>query len=386
MEERVVINCPHCWKPYSVRKSVLGQSARCPECREIFTLQVDRPHSEDEITNWLHESAGGPAPNATQAGLRVVDEPEDTGSPVEPAAAFSERPESAQKPGQKLLLHTVDQSGAHFQFDAALLRDLEFRASFPRLCAQCLADHGLTIHLVQWPDKLPPHEVVGGRSLRTPAVVKVEELPTLDPVKALEYLARQDYLPEPFDLPFPYYVCEDCSPTGLVYTNISVSDEGEQYWLSVLNLHIACLFFANNCGTNNDTYRKLRSHSELRQESRWDALPLVIRDRMSRWFKLKSGEHFVEYVPDNEFSKMEAGLGGVVITDQRLVYQKREVTREYPLKDPLTVTKKKVHRALEIEISSLACGTVTLQVDNKSWDSMKNHLDSVGARVRIVVR
>lgn len=381
-EERVLVQCPHCRAAYKVRCTILGREAKCPQCQKVFALIVPDYHSEDEIFDWLQQApaSSAQAPDATAVGLKVTET--DTNGGVSPEKSVSdEKPVEAVK---KLYLHSITDMGAYFWFAAESLAEPEFRASLPQLCASCMTDSDLYVHLVQWPSKLPGWEAIGKRELRTKAVIRLEELPKVDPVALLTYLPRQENLPFPYRLPFPYYVCGHCSPSGLVHTNTSFSGGLERCWLTISNLDIATGFYSTLCGADDDSFSKLCKSSELSKKDRWQLMPLAMRNRISQWFKPQAGEHFVDYLPDEDFSKTEAGAAGLVITDRRSVYHKYQTWREYPLTDAVTVTTKSTSVGARVEMYSVGSGRCVLKLDSKSWISLKQHMKGLQARVKFL--
>jgi len=385
VEQRVLVTCPHCKQGYRVRHSQLGRQAKCSSCSNQFELLVPDYHKENEIMDWLEEAGANQsaqAPDATAAGLKVNEAHEANASSQMPGVAATGPKE--RKAGERLHLHTINQMGAYMWFPASALSDLEFRASFPQMCSNCLTDKRLLIHLVQWPSKLPGWSQLGTREVHTRPVTKLDELPQVDRVGVLSYLPRQENLPYPYSLPFPYYVCEDCSPAGLIHTNTSSSSSEERCWLSVSNLDIACQFYAHNRGTDDADYHKLRTHRELSKEDRWAALPLAVRNRIGQWFKPQEGERFLNYIPDEDFSKAEAGAAGLVISDRRLVCHKAQTWRDYPLTESITVTRQSIPEGMRVELHSMKHGRAVLKLSGKSWVTLEQYLKGLKTGIKFV--
>lgn len=381
MESRVLVACPSCQAPYRVRRSVLGQSAKCPKCGHTFALVVPKQHNEDEILTWLDEAGGGPteALNGTVAGLEIEVPPVE-----EPATEAAAPPPEPKERSDNLHLDRIDPMGAYFWFPADALEDVEFRASFPWMCANCLTKENLRVHLIQWPSKLRPNTVFGARQAPAPAVYRLDELPDTDQVGLLNHLPRQENLLYPFSLPFPYYVCSHCSPSGLIHANTSTTAEGSRCWLSVSNLEIASRFYAANRGTEDENHHKLIVESELARKSHWDALPLAVRNRLSKWYKPHETEQFIDYLPDEDFAKAESGQAGIVVTDRRLVYHKHQTWREYPLHEALTIKTRSTSRSTRVELFSMAHGKAVAKLDTKSWTDLNRYLKELkGSVIRV---
>ena len=82
---------------------------------------------------------------------------------------------------------------------------------------------------------------------------------------------------------------------------------------------------------------KLRAAVERSGASAWGALGLRTRLRLEPWCRFEPGERFLAYVPDPDFTRAEAGLAGVVVTDRRLIHHKFRRLRDVPLHKPLTL-------------------------------------------------
>lgn len=379
-EKRAIIECPQCRRMFRVRQSLLGRSAKCPKCQRVFTLAVPEYHNEDEIMNWLDEAAqSNQAPDATAAGLKVTDELRNGLNNSATAEQVMEK-----RPAEKLHLHSISDMGGYFWFLAEMLVEEDFRTSLPKICANCLTNKELNVHLVQWPSKLPGWDALGKKEQHNQAVIKLSSLPDVKVSELLKHLPQHENLPYPYKLPFPYYVCEHCSPVGLIITNTSFSSKAERCWLTISNLILASRLLARVCGSDNDAYRKLCKRSELVKEDHWRTLPLAVRTRISKWFKIKEGENFLDYLPDEDFSKAEAGIAGLVITDCRSVYHKYQTWREYPLNEPLTVTTKSTTAGTRVEMFSPAAGRSILKLDSKSRTNLKERLSGLEARVKFV--
>jgi hypothetical protein len=63
----------------------------------------------------------------------------------------------------------------------------------------------------------------------------------------------------------------------------------------------------------------------------WSALPDQVRQRLETWCRFQRGERFLHYFNDADFASKDAGLAGLVLTDQRLIYHKYRHLRSIAL-------------------------------------------------------
>jgi len=345
--------------------------------------------TDDEVMSWLSGSESGTSPEATQAGLPIAEKtgifepPVASPRPVVAAAQSKPADPPDHKPEDQLTLRTIDAMGAYFGFPARMLNSPAFRAAFPRQCCQCLSEKELKIHLVPWPNKLNEHTARSEKVPVPPPSLPLKQLLAMEPLNALAYLPMSENLPHPFNLPFPYYVCAHCSPSGLLLTTTSPGEDGERCWLSIFNLRIALRFLAAARGTDNDDYRKLASYCEDHHKDPWQSLPLGMQNRLAKWFKLKPGERFLDYLHDEDFSKMEGGLAGVVITDQRIVFHKFQAHREFTFDNELQIRRTDEAGQLKVEIFSMLHGKAVFRTDEKAWAALCAHVGALNGNVTI---
>ncbi|MFP3938165.1 MAG: hypothetical protein ACLFVW_07460 [Phycisphaerae bacterium] len=439
----IEVICPSCGAALKVPDDSMGKKGRCAVCKAVFKIAdvVGEPAtpeilSEDSILGWLAipdeeidraareaekqkqtRSAQRPAspdsladkpaePTAVEPSESTADKPdkqETENAPDEPgserqsqgsqdlrSAATTEEqpPEQAEDSGKELPIRMdhVDTMGAFFLFDSELLYDEDFRASFPQRCILCGTPRALSVYLVVWSSKLTDR-AKKDRSLqkRAPAVRKLDELGGLAGKDLLKVLGRVEHMPEPYCLPFPYYVCQSCSPLGAVVTDVHTTADGmkEICELGISSVPQAEQFIRHVAGTDSEVYRQLR---EVRQKAHGDAwlmLPLGVRNRIKQWFDQGEDERFVAYIPDADFVKAEAGTGGLVLTDQRLVYHKALANVEFPLTDDVHLEPKEKGSRLLIEISSPnAPRTVRLAAQPTYLDQLRSLLSRYSRRAK----
>ena len=136
-------------------------------------------------------------------------------------------------------------------------------------------------------------------------------------------------------------------------------------------------------GTDNDDYRRLVQQCEERRKDSWQRLPLGMQNRLAKWFKPNPGERFLEYLHDEDFSKMEGGLAGVVITDKRIVFHKFQAHREFSFDGEIQIRRKDDGGQLKVEIFSEPGGKAVLRTDEKAWAVLCARVGALHGKVTI---
>jgi len=99
---------------------------------------------------------------------------------------------------------------------------------------------------------------------------------------------------------------------------------------------VAGEFFRNNGGRGTSAYDQLVEERNRRRDP-WHDLAADVRQRISHWFEPRPGEQFVRFFRDAEFSPLETGVAGVVVTSSRLVFRKYAAHRDSLLTEPCRV-------------------------------------------------
>ena len=381
------VNCPFCAAVLRVPEKSLGKKGRCRACGKVFPVPFVVPTAEDTATDedvigWLGE-AGAP-----QSRPPVKSSVEATR--VSPAGGPRRAPSARPRPSHKsfpVRLGHVDDMGAFFLFDPKLLYDQDFRCSFPVKCIVCGGRRHLSVHVVIWSSKLPGRGQLG---MRTSYAHTVYELDKLGALRGRELLGRLDLvenLPEPYCLPFPYYVCHACSAVGAVVPDVRTSEDGDGQVceLGISSLERAEEFADAVCGKDSRVHRQLHRARQQSDDDSWRGLPLAVRSRIKQWYRPQEGEHFVAYIPDADFAKTEAGTAGIVMTDRRLVYHKFAAQVVLPLTQEMTISRKKSGDRTRLEIASPGSKTAILAAGPAGTERLRKCLSQQGALAHWVV-
>ncbi len=403
-DETIIIACPSCSQKYRVPEKRIGARAVCKKCGQRFKIAVEAPIDEDTLFGWMME--GDPGSESVMGSTAIFDrapsppEPDRrpaaskprepaTSKPREPAAATKRpRPASSAGPGSeqpttaRVRFDRIDEIGAYFEFPADKLVNRDLRLSMPQRCASCLSHKDLNVRLMIWGDKLPGKDALKLREAEVKTVRSLSALTDVYRDRWYDQLDDVDMLPAPFSLPFPYYVCRNCSSVGTVTCHV-LDHEGREFCqIAVANLTIALDFYGNNGGRNTPAYKRLLVAARSQRDNQWTALPFPVRAKISQWFTIQDGETFKGYFADSDFSRSEAGAAGLILTDRRMVYKKYTARREFKLTQggALEIEASKSAAMVEIvqpnqrtavlAVTPLAAGSLarSLQSLNFPWD------------------
>ncbi len=388
----VEVFCPGCGKLLTVSRENLGKKGRCHACKKVFVItetelldsvDLSKPGladtSVEDILDWLGKDGkpvGIQQPASSQTGVAA-------GQPESPRQVKPVKPASERKRYPVRLGH-VDDMGAFFLFSPDLLYEDDFRSAFPQKCIVCGKRRHLSIHLVVWFSKLPGRGEIGARTSYSRSVFELDEMDGLSGRELLAKLDRVGNLPEPYCLPFPYYLCRDCSPIGAVVPDVRFKADGRtrECELGIFSLKRAEEFVGIVCGSGSPVLKQVREALKKDRSDPWRALPLAIRSRIKQWFNLETGEKFVVYISDKDFSKTEAGLAGIVITDKRLVFRKFAAKIEIPLTERITIEPVTVKGRSQLQISSRSTKPALLVADDATTERFQTSLRRVGAKTK----
>ncbi|HDY65861.1 MAG TPA: hypothetical protein ENH84_06480 [Phycisphaerae bacterium] len=362
----IEMNCPKCQAALKVPENAIGKKGRCHMCGAKFIIAPPIDESvdsgkveEDMVSAWLSTA---PPPGQETTSQKPPKPPMKQAPPSDAKSSKSPPPASQSKPAKTsknrfpMHLDHVDTMGAFFQFKAEQLRNEKFRSSIPRQCIVCGTKNDLSIHLIVWTAKLASRHRTEVRDNSSHFVLKLDKLSTLSPRELLSKLPLVENVPEPYCLPFPYYVCPSCSAVGAVVTDVRFAPNGQVHEceLGISSLSLAEKFLLAVCGTEAPGLQNIRKARKECKGDPWQQLPLSIRIRIQRWYKPKDDEKFVAYFLDADYTKAEAGLAGLVLTNHRLVYHKNVVLIEMQLSEKINInsTTKGSHTKLEIRSGS----------------------------------
>jgi hypothetical protein len=352
------------------------------------TLRRPAAPSQASGANAVAAPVATRAPAAASAAQRPapVGSAAQNSAPAARAAAVIDTQPAVQYnaanfgPNSGLRLSHVDTLGAFFVFPSRLLEDVRFRASMPRCCLACGVTQGLKTHLVMWTSKQAGRDPSVLRQQDIVTAVGTEAMHRLNADQLLAALPHVPNMPHPFDLPMPYFICNRCTPAGAIMTHVRpiLEQSWEQCELGIASLKRAMEFVAHNLGRDHDDYAQLERAQREHKADAWRALPLPVRNRIEAWYKAAPGERFLCYVRDSDFAQAEAGLGGLVLTDRRIVFRKARVQREMWLTDKLEIIAGQDSGHYVLHIGRVGSSPVVLRCEPAATELIRHNLKMMG--------
>jgi hypothetical protein len=368
-----VVPCPACQTPLNVPPSAGGRRARCPACGDRFIIPTRTDLLEDTVSGWIDQDVDdviddrdrqddvAPVPQAipsvTEASLEPVpaeeaagetivgvpfDKPAETAIKPEHTPA-KPKPRPVYKPVRKpveddapreyplnlrtdpksphLVVLKCGSAGVRLAFDAKWLAHEGFRASMPTRCVYSgVADRSKLI-------ARPMIFADRARGVKTsvPDISANHDIRSLGdsgPRQIMQLMGTIEGMPNPFLYPMPYYIStryankfilcmtRDRSSGGITAEVVIPDAVSALEWLSRVN---------GVCGKE---YELLERDTSLLHGDRFQELSEVCRGRIQSWCKLRPHEVFQAYFNDADFGRLDEGLAGIIVTDQRVVYCK----------------------------------------------------------------
>ena len=276
-------------------------------------------------------SAASPADESTEAAgaLAVHETSSSTGSALASPAQGHEMPEfpnqiaGVNRP--ELLVLNCTQEGVKFAFDSIWMEHPGFRVSFPQRCA--FTGQVLTDEYVVRPLVFADRSQARIRSARD-VEVKHEQFVkgTRSRNEVVNLMGKLEWLPQPFNLPLPYYVVNRSILRALECTTVSRREDGGiTCEVTIPDGQAALEWLLRVNGATGLEYSLLEEAVGRLWSDAWKLLADKTRERLTVWCAFEPMESFKLFVSDAEFSKKDLGLGGIVITDRRLIYCKYKV-------------------------------------------------------------
>ena len=318
---------------------------------DLPDLSEVAPHDGGQVSTAIKESKAAvasvpatkspakSAPASSAAAVEVktmpVAAPRPATAPA-PRRAPSAVPEGAEPDVGPVRLEVLEThtTGVVIAFDSHLLNRTAFRASMPLVCVQCgeRDPAQLIARPLVWGHFLTNHAA----SAR--AVSGKYELGAQGHGTMREVLAAmrpvEEMLP-PYNNPMPYCGCKRCGPSALVQTDTRSSGPGTTCYVTIPQPLYALEWLGRVNGICGDDYLALEAFCARSggQSEAFNQLPEQIRKRLGGWYQPVDGEQFILYLKDGDYPKSDAGLGGLILTDQRMVYCKYHKHGSLPLAD-----------------------------------------------------
>ncbi len=287
--------------------------------------------SVDDLSRPADPAALSSAPSippVVTSANHVATPPPATVTAEAPATYPTDLRPAAPRP--YLVVNEVSMRGVSLSFAAEWLRHEVFRTSMPIRCA--FTGKGPETRLVSRPmifTNRSEEPVVQPRAyeMRYEQTVGAKHSPR----EHVRVIGRMDDFAEPFDRPVLYYACDGHAGES-IHCRAHTDDSGREHceilipfgevavdWLSRVN---------GRCGRE---YALLKTAVAHLSTDGWSTLPEKTQRRLESWCKFERGERFKLYLNDADLTVSDAGLGGVVVTDRRLLYHKFRRSRSLSL-------------------------------------------------------
>ncbi|MBI1336862.1 MAG: hypothetical protein GC164_07860 [Phycisphaera sp.] len=378
------LHCPKCEALLRVPARASGVLARCPACSFVFVVPPLTELLEETASTWIEEDVdhlvqeheqqiltGSPpqaasptqnTPDPIQARpvrkkLRIGQlktpqtpdhyekrtsrgekkRPSPPAANADPAPVGTEKnviePIALRKPIRKpvpvgapesmprLSVVRCTPAGVLFEFDSRWLEHEGFRASMPMRCAFTGRTDvtSLSARPLAFTDQ-------AGATFRSPRDLETPNEQRLtvgaSPRSVLQRMGLIEGLHRPFNHSVPYYVSIDHTSSSLSCHSVKRSDGKFNCTVLIPEGGTALEWMARVNSVCGDDYLQLEYDLSNLQGNAWLSLPERVRDRLGVWCPFEGGERFIHYLPDVDFGKADAGLAGIVITSNRLVFHK----------------------------------------------------------------
>ncbi len=369
-----VVPCPACQTPLNVPPSAGGRRARCPACGDRFIIPTRTDLLEDTVSGWIDQdvddviddrdrqddvSKPPPVmPTIAEAALEpeVAEEPPAgetiVGVPFDKSldsAIKAERttarpkPRPIIKPARKpidddepseyprnlrtdpkspnLVVLKCGSAGIRLAFDAKWLAHEGFRASMPTRCVYSgTAERSKLI-------ARPMIFADRARGVKTNAADissnhDIRSLGDSGPRQIMQMMGTIEGMPNPFLYPMPYYISTRYANKFILCMTRDRSSGGITAEVVIPDAVCALEWLSRVNGVCGKEYELLERDTSLLHGDRFQELSEVCRSRIQSWCKLRPHEVFQDYLNDADFGRLDEGLAGVVVTDQRVVYCK----------------------------------------------------------------
>jgi hypothetical protein len=246
--------------------------------------------------------------------------------------------EGSADAGDAAKLHVGDTGafGVRITFAAHNLDNIGFRASMPLrgVTSGESAPEKLIARPLAWVSKSTGHQISAGE---IEARYEVRPRAHQTPREIVEAMTAIDELPPPFNQPMPYYLSHAESSKVKMHCESYSTPAGVQCQVTVPSLRYALEWVGRVNGVCGEEYSRLEAETLRLDAEAWRTIPVGVRHRLAVWFDFERDEQFLGYFNDSDFAKSDAGLAGLVVTDQRIVWCKYHHHGTMALDEPATL-------------------------------------------------
>ncbi|MEO1237031.1 MAG: hypothetical protein AAFX76_09610 [Planctomycetota bacterium] len=289
------------------------------------------------------------------------------------------------EPRPYLVVNEVSMTGVSLSFAAEWMNHEVFRTSMPIRCV--FTGKGPGNALVSRP-LIAVNRIKGDDDHARARAVEMRYEQSLGPKHSprehVRSIGRMDKMTEPFDQPLLYYACAGHAGDA-VTCRARTDDFGREHVELLIPFgEVAVEWVSRVNGRCGPEYARLKTAVAALTNDGWSSLPEKVQRRLQTWCRFERGERFKLYLRDADLTVADAGLGGVVVTDRRLLYHKFRRSRSLSLKQEAVLHLRPDDRYVRLTLEShgrlARAGKILRQDMNKLIQSVAD-----APRLRVMV-
>ena len=280
-----------------------------------------------------------------------------------------------------LVVRNVEPHGVLFAFEARWLRHRGFQTSLPKRCAHSGETKQLTARPV----------VAKNRTHDTTTRARAIEMhyeqdvgSKFSPCALIDTIARLEGVKEPFDAPLLYYAGAGHTNDALACRGTRAADGTALVEIQIPHGEVALSWLQRINGVCDPACDKLQADIDGLGSNAWLAVPEKIRQRLEAWCHFERGEKFLIYLRDADMTTADAGLGGIVVTDRRLLYHKYRQSLSISLNQETTLHVRTDDRIARLTLESHGRMTKAGKIARSKINALVDAL-SDAPRLRVTV-
>jgi hypothetical protein len=368
------VRCPDCTVILEVPADYKAEKVRCSVCRVGFRVPA---YSDKQIADWIGPRFRDDTAVVEREGdlpHSVADEPEvSIPRPSRISRQSVGEDLTAGVPGFRIV--RISSRGVLFEFPASFLRDIRFRSAMPRRCLRCGTIAHIQPHLIIFGHEMHDSSGIDAEYVDGPSQLSETEARNLPAEEILQKLPSIRNIPAPADHPMPYWICDMCSPSNMIYAQNEIHKDGEGTCrLQIRRLWRAEEFLINAGGEDSGADQAIKKELEKNPELPWDTLSGVVQQRLRQWYSPRPGERFVAYMPDRRRARTEDGMAGVLISNRRLIYHSSMRHRESDKGEPIELDFRSDQGQMRLHIKTPSWEAKNMIVDKASLSRLRRAL------------
>ncbi len=365
--------CPRCAVILGIPQGFRGSKVLCSCCQTRFQIPA---LSDAEIIDLIgHRNLDDSTVSGRPAEFKAVELGDDfVSEDAEKRQTKEYAPIPPELEGFRLV--RISRHGVLFEFPASLLEGKLLRGALPRRCLRCGTKAHLQPHLVIFSHHMADCSTLETEFVDSLAMISGHEAMNLSMDEVLEKLPIVKSVPAPANLPMPYWICDQCSPSNMILAQNEINrNTGQgQCLLQIRRFWRAEEFLSSinceNTSLHEEVCRALRDNPE----TPWDTLPGVVQQRLKQWYKPHKGERFVTYVPDRSHGRSEDGVSGIVVSNRRIIHNCDRRHRESEKGEPLELSFSMQGKQMRLTVKTPTWEVKNLVVDKSGLERLRRAL------------